>query len=264
MCYSTKAQPPLSEPAAGANTAFTAHLLTSSDGAAIAACTAVAQPAAIPDSEQMPTLGVVVLPDIRGIAPFYEELCRQLASNGYPATAVDWHGRSAGTDLRARAQPFPEMHHLAALSRPQMQDDVMAAAAHLGRQGCDRVVALGFCMGGRVAFLMSAERFGLAGVIGYYGAPGATGPYDSGPTGVAHELSAPILAIFGEADEGITPAAIAEFDEALTTAAVPHEIVTYAGAGHGFFDVAQAEHAAASAASWRRVVAFLRVRQTLV
>ena len=184
-------------------------------------------------------MGVVVLPDVRGLAPFYEELCVRLSEHGHPAAAVDWHSRST------------------ALSRGQLQDDVMAAVTHLRGEGCKGVVALGFCMGGRVAFLMSARRFGLQGVIGFYGAPGAVGPYDSGPTGLAHELAAPILALFGEADEGITPQARAAFDGALTAAGVPHEIVTYPGAPHGFFDAHQEGQEAACADAWERVLAFV-------
>ena len=184
-------------------------------------------------------VGVVVLPDIRGVAPFYEQLCVRLAEVGHRPAAVDWYG------------------HGAPLSRAQMQDDVMAAVNHLRDEGCERVVALGFCMGGRVAFLMSAGRFGLDGVIGFYGAPGAVGPYDSGPTGLAHELLAPILAIFGEADEGITPEARTAFADALTEAGVQHEIVTYPGAPHGFFDAHSEGREAACADAWQRVLAFL-------
>ena len=184
-------------------------------------------------------VGVVVLPDVRGVAPFYEQLCLRLAEAGHPAIVVDWYAR--GTKL----------------SRAQMQDDVMVAVQRLRNDGSESVVALGFCMGGRVAFLMSAGRFGLAGVIGFYGAPGAVGPYDSGPTGLAHELEAPILALFGEADEGITPEARAAFADALTEAGVPHEIVTYPGAPHGFFDAHQEGQEAACADSWERVLTFL-------
>jgi carboxymethylenebutenolidase len=233
MCYDMRSQPPVPSdgvelPAASGRQ----HLLRAADDAAITGFTA------IPIGERHP-VGVVVLPDVRGLAPFYEQLCLRLAEAGHPATAVHWHSRNT------------------ALSRAQLQDDTMAAVQHLRGTGCTAVIALGFCMGGRVAFLMSASRFGLSGVIGFYGAPGAVGPYDSGPTGLAHELTAPILALFGEADHGITPQARAAFDDALTKAGVPHEIVTYPGAPHGFFDADTEGQEAACADSWQRVLAFL-------
>ncbi|MGP3912294.1 dienelactone hydrolase family protein [Nonomuraea sp. 10N515B] len=71
------------------------------------------------------------------------------------------------------------MEHIVKLTRDGIQADLRAAAAHLGD---GPVVALGFCMGGRNAFFASDPRFGFAGVIGFYGAPGIAGPYGPGPT----------------------------------------------------------------------------------
>jgi carboxymethylenebutenolidase len=94
-------------------------------------------------------------------------------------------------------------------------------------------------------------------VIGFYGAPGRVGPYGPGPTEHAAELGAPILALFAGTDEGIPPRAVAEFDAALTATAVLHEIVTYPGAPHGFFDITHADHQPAVDDAWRRVLSFL-------
>ena len=81
-----------------------------------------------------------------------------------------------------------------------------------------------------------------------------------GPIQRARELTAPILGLFGGADDGIPPETVTEFDTALTDAGVRHEIVTYPGAPHGFFDQSLAdEYADACADVWRRVLAFLSV-----
>jgi carboxymethylenebutenolidase len=256
VCYSTDSAPPIDS--GPAHTVITEPLtLTSADGTRFAAF------AARPDGDAPePRTGVVVLPDVRGLAPFYTQLCERLAVHGHPAVAVDWYGRTAGTDVHARPADFPDMPHLAALTRERQQDDVLAAAVRLRHSdggGCAHVVALGFCMGGRAAFLLSAPRFGFAGVVGFYGAPGIAGPYGPGPTQHAAELGAPILGLFGGADEGIPPEAVAEFDAALTRAGVPHTIVTYPGAPHGFFDVAHERHRDAAADAWDRVLRFLAV-----
>ena len=66
------------------------------------------------------------------------------------------------------------------------------------------------------------------------------------------------MCIRDSADPGIPPSAIAEFDQALTRAGVPHESVMYDGAPHSFFDRKQAEFADASADAWRRVQDFVR------
>jgi carboxymethylenebutenolidase len=71
-------------------------------------------------------------------------------------------------------------------------------------------------------------------------------------------LRAPILGLFGGADEGIPPTEVARFADVLSAAGVQHEIVVYPGAPHAFFDIAYAEHAEACADAWQRVLAFLR------
>ena len=71
-------------------------------------------------------------------------------------------------------------------------------------------------------------------------------------------MEAPVLALQAGADQNITADANAAFDEALTEAGVEHEIVTYDGAPHSFFDRRQEEFADASDDAWRRVLAFIR------
>jgi carboxymethylenebutenolidase len=201
-------------------------------------------------------------------------LATRLAEQGHRAVAIDYFGRTAGANYRDRDESFEVGVHQAKLTRPGLQDDLVAGMAHL-RTDCASVVVLGFCMGGRLAFFASAPRFGASGVIGFYGVPGTAGPYGPGPTQHAAELAAPILGLFGEADEGIPLSDVAAFDAALAAAGVAHEIVTYPGVGHGFFDVhhnenaasarselaspavASDQNAAACIDAWRRVLAFL-------
>ncbi|MBF8193582.1 dienelactone hydrolase family protein [Nonomuraea sp. K274] len=103
-----------------------------------------------------------------------------------------------------------------------------------------------------------AEQGHPAIAIDYYGrtAPGD----DRGESFPVMELGTPILGLFGGADQGIPADQVTEFDAALTAAGVEHEIVTYPGAPHGFFDAGYAGHAAACADAWNRVLAFLASR----
>ncbi|WP_182872847.1 dienelactone hydrolase family protein [Microbispora sp. H10670] len=249
MCYDTDAAPPRFQPPITTVHGTTVRL-TSADGSSFTAYHA--QP------EEVKGLGVVVLPDWRGLHEFYKQLTVRLAEQGHPAVAIDYYGRTAADD--DRGPDFSFMSHLPGLTRENIQADIMAAAAHLGRPAA----ALGFCMGGRNAFFASAPAFGFAAVVGFYGAPGIAGPYGPGPTQHAAELQAPILALFGGADQGIPPEAVAEFDEALTVAGVEHEVVTYPDAPHGFFDETYAEHHEACHDAWQRVLRFLAaaVRRT--
>jgi carboxymethylenebutenolidase len=251
MCYDADAAPPFyGEPITTVSSM--PLMLTSADGARFAAF--LAQPAT-PSG-----VGLLVLPDNRGLSRFYEEISVRLAEQGHTAIAIDYFARTAGLDHhdRAWAAMADLMPHLQALTRDGLYGDWTAAIGHLRVVGCRAVVSLGFCMGGRFAFLSAAARFGLAGAIGLYGWPGPLNGAP-GPTqlALAGQLAAPILGMFGGGDEGIPPSVVAEFDDALTAARVSHEIVTYPGAPHGFFELSSDEFASASADVWRRVLAFV-------
>jgi carboxymethylenebutenolidase len=209
---------------------------------------------------QAPTgTGVVVLPDLRGLCRFYRQLAVCLAEHGHTAVAIDYYGRTAG--FGERGDDFRFMEHAARLSRAAIQGDLGAGIAWLRAPaggGCRAVFTLGFCMGGRASFLASTSHPGLAGTIGFYGAPGSTGPYqDPGPTQLADRLTAPVLALMGGADDGIPPSEVKAFDAALAAAGVQHEVVVYPAAPHGFFDVKHAQFAEASADAWQRALQFI-------
>lgn len=248
MCYESTAVPPFFGPAPMSATG-TRITLTSADNADFGAY--------LTTPERPDPTGVVILPDLNGMSAFYEQLALRLAEHGHPALGFDYFGRSAGIDYQARPADFSPFGNL---RRDRLQSDLVSAIERLRAAGCAEVVALGFCLGGRLAFLASTPRFGLAGAIGLYGAPGIAGPYGPGPTQHAADLDAPILALFGGADDGIPPGEVTAFGQALTAANVPHDIVTYPDAPHGYFEVDQHVHAHACADSWRRILAFLRQR----
>jgi carboxymethylenebutenolidase len=118
---------------------------------------------------------------------------------------------------------------------------------------------VGFCFGGRNSWLSTAGGHDLAGAVGFYGSLTARGDWP-GPLDRAAELTGPILALQAGADENITSEQNAAFDEALTAAGVEHEIVTYEGAPHSFFDRKQEQYQAASDDAWKRTLAFIEHR----
>jgi carboxymethylenebutenolidase len=211
--------------------------------------------AATPDE---PTgAGVVVLPDVRGLYRFYEELALRFAERGIAAVAIDYFGRSAG--VGKRDDDFPYMEHVAETTQEGIQADVRAAVEHLrSPAGGSRhsVVTVGFCFGGRNSWLAAASGHGLEGAVGFYGMPGERNGV-AGPIQRAPEIEAPILALQAGADEHITGDMNSAFDRALTAAGVEHELVTYEGAPHSFFDRRYEEHAEASEDAWRRVLDFV-------
>ena len=248
MCSDADSTPPVSTPPLYTVTADH-RTLTAADGAQFRSFLARPNGASGP--------GIVVLPDNRGLSAFYERVAVHLAEQGYPSIAIDYFGRTAGTG--PRDSNFSFMKHIVQVKRETIDADIAVAAAYLHHQvNCRSILALGFCLGGRQAFFASAPRFGFAGVLGFYGAPGVYPNGAAGPTQRASELGAPILGIFGGADHGIPPQDVKAFDDALHAAKVEHEFVTYPNAPHSFFDIHYEDHAAACADAWRRVLAFIR------
>jgi carboxymethylenebutenolidase len=200
------------------------------------------------------TTGIVILPDVRGLYHFYEELALRFAERGYPAIAFDYFGRTAGVEKRD--DDFDYMPQVQQTTPAGIQADVAAAVAYLRSNGATSIFTVGFCFGGRNSWLAAAQDHGLSGAIGFYGQPGERNGV-AGPTAHAAEIKAPILALQAGDDANITAELNAEFDAALTAAGVEHEVVTYAGAPHSFFDRKHEEFADASDDAWRRVLAFV-------
>jgi carboxymethylenebutenolidase len=202
--------------------------------------------------------GVVIAPDVRGLHPFYEELAERFAGAGVHAIAFDYFGRTAGTDRRP--DEFDYMPHVRQATPAGVFADIAASRVRLENDtGARRVFVLGFCFGGRIAFLSAAAQPDLAGVVGFYGRlskrEGETWPV---PAEEAKRMRAPVLGLFGGADPGIPADDIAAFERALADARVPHHLATYAGAPHSFFDRTFREHREACDDAWRRVLSFMR------
>jgi carboxymethylenebutenolidase len=198
-------------------------------------------------------IGVVILPDVRGLYRFYEELALRFAERGYKAIAIDYFGRTAGSGKRDDDFDYPP--HVAQTTQEGIQADVRAAVERL-RPHTRAIFTVGFCFGGRNSWLAAASGHGLAGAVGFYGNPGERDGA-LGPTQRAAELEAPILALQAGAVQNITAEKNETFDRALSEAGVEHELVTYEGAPHSFFDRRYDDFAEASENAWRRVLDFL-------
>ena len=198
--------------------------------------------------------GVVILPDVRGLHRFYEELALRFAERGHASVAIDYFGRSAGAEKRG--DDFEYMPHVDQTTQEGIQADVRAAVERL-RPSCRAVFTVGFCFGGRNSWLAAGGGHGLAGAIGFYGRPGPARDGKPGPTARAEELDAPILALMGGADDGIPQEDVDAFESSLADAGVEHEVVVYPGAPHSFFDRKQEDFADASDDAWGRALAFI-------
>jgi carboxymethylenebutenolidase len=201
--------------------------------------------------------GVVILPDVRGLYPFYVELAERFAQAGHPAIALDYFGRTGGAE--ERGEDFEYMDHVAQTKLDQIQADALAARRALVDHTGERpVFSVGFCFGGMQSFLAATSaELDLDGVVGFYGALDGSKRGFPSPPDVAGEMRCPVLGLFGGADQAISREQVAAFDEALDEAGVEHELVVYPDAPHSFFDRRYEQYADASADAWRRTLAFI-------
>ena len=239
MCFDTDSEPPVAR-IAGAAVSHDDLTLTAADGTELAAFLAT--------PEEPTTTGVVVLPDVRGLYHFYEELALRLAERGHAAIAVDYFGRTAGAGKRD--DDFDYMPHVRQTTPEGLTQDTRAAVEKLRELGATAIFTVGFCFGGRSSWLAAASGHGLSGAVGFYGNPAAI-------LELVPQMSCPVLALQAGDDANITPEINAAFDEALTAAGVEHEVITHDGAPHSFFDRKQEEFQDASDDAWRRTLAFI-------
>jgi carboxymethylenebutenolidase len=254
MCFAHDARPPdlprdlvLPRLAGGAGAEVVE--VTSADGTRFSA--------AVADPGRPGAVGVGIIPDVRGLYPFYIELAERFAAAGHPAVAIDPFGRTAG--LGPRDEHFEYRPHVDATRPESVQADLGAALALLAqRTGSAGRATVGFCFGGRHAFLAATNsELALDGAIGFYAALDPARLGDTSPLFHTAEILCPVLGLFGGADRAIPTEQVEEFDRRLGEAGVPHEVVVYPGAPHSFFDRSYEEHAEASEDAWRRVLGFL-------
>jgi carboxymethylenebutenolidase len=246
MCFETDSVPPIPV-LRGAAVSHEDLVLEAQDGNTFAAFAA--------EPEERTETGVVILPDVRGLYRFYEEIALRLAERGIAAVAIDYFGRTAGVEKRG--DDFEYRPHVDETRPDTVQTDVAAAVDYLRSRGMTTIFTLGFCFGGRNSWLAAAADHGLAGAIGFYGRPGEGRDGTPGPAQRADEIDAPILALQAGDDKNITAEDNAAFEEALSAAGVEHELVTYEGAPHSFFDRRQEDFADASEDAWHRVLDFV-------
>jgi carboxymethylenebutenolidase len=196
--------------------------------------------------------GIVVIPDPRGVHPFYKDLVRRFAQAGVDAVVIDYLDRTAG--MAERPNDFDFRAAIGQTKPEGIAADVAAGGrAQIGNAGgpVESVFTVGFCFGGAQSWRQSAAQPGLNGSIGFYGIPSRA--RDAIP-----QMRAPLLLLLGGNDQATTPEDFAKFDRELTDAGVPHQKVVYEGAPHSFFDRTFEEHTAASEDAWRQMLAFIK------
>ncbi len=200
---------------------------------------------ATPDT---PGPGVLVIQEWWGLVGHIREVADRFAAAGFTALAPDlFHGEST-------TSPDEAGKLFMALEIARAEHDLRGAADYLGTVASgSRVGVVGFCMGGQLALFAASKSDRIGACVDFYGVhPNVQPDYPA--------IACPVLGLFAENDGFVPPAAVAKLGEDLSAAGVAHELHTYPGTDHAFFNDGRPEvyDAAAAADAWDRTIQHLR------
>lgn len=210
-----------------------------------------------PDDSR-PAPGIVVIQHQGGVDEFVQNMTRRLADSGYVAAAPDLYHRD-GPDCK---DDF--VTRRSRLGDRRIVSDVNACVNFLQQhKGVDgqRIGIIGFCMGGRVVYLMAAANPAFKAAVAYYGGNifRAWGRDLPSPFERTAEIHCPLQGHFGADDKNPSPEDMAKLDSELTRLDKSHEFFSYEGAGHAFMDSTKESYRRpADQTSWPRTLDFLQ------
>ena len=196
---------------------------------------------------------IVVIQHAPGVDSFLHRMAERLSDAGYATVAPD---------LYHRLDPTREaMERFRMLKDPEIEQDVTAVVDYLRvhpRIDAARLGITGFCMGGRVVYLMAAANPHFRAAVAYYGG-NIMVPWGDGiaaPFARSTEIRCPLMFHAGSEDTNPSPDDVRKLDAELTRLGKPHEFHSYPGAGHAFMNFTNAERYRESADrdSWPRTL----------
>ena len=212
--------------------------------------------AALPDGSG-PHPAVVIAFHVGGLDDFDRKMADQLAEVGFVAVVPDLFHR-----FSKEVMDGPRLDRLGHLKDADIIADMNAAVDFLTANSAindDRIGVTGFCMGGRIAWLMAASNQIFKCTVPFYGGNimGNWGPGDT-PFSMANNINCPMLFHFGAEDGNPSVADRDTFDAELKRLGKDFEFHTYDGAGHAFMDHTNPDryHEASAAAAWPRTIDF--------
>lgn len=189
--------------------------------------------------------GVVMIHEWWGLNDNIKDMARQLAKEGYNVLAVDlYNGVVAKTPDEARAQTT-------ALDQPKALENLKAALAFLKTKGATKLASFGWCFGGGQSMQLALGSSDLSATVIYYG-----NLVDDETK--LRNIKWPVLGIFGDKDQSITPDKVKAFETALNKVGVKNEIHIYPGVGHAFANPSGQSYAPNETKdAWEKTLKFL-------
>ena len=221
----------------------------------------------IPAYRAMPEKGgpfpvVLVVQEIFGVHEHIKDICRRFAKLGYLAVAPELYARQGDV---SKLTAFPEIIKIVS-TVPDAQvmsdlDATVAFAKATGKADTTKLGVTGFCWGGRIVWLYAAHNPGLKAGVAWYGrlVGDKTELQPKYPIDVVADLKAPILGLYGEADQGIPVASVEKMRAALKEAGKTAEIVLYPATPHAFYaDYRQSYRKEAADDGWKRCLEWFK------
>jgi carboxymethylenebutenolidase len=208
---------------------------------------------AVPDGGPAPA--IIIAQHAGGVDDFVRGMADRFAEAGFVGVSPDlYHREEPGSS-------DDPMTRMGRLRDRTIIADMNAAVDHargLADVAGDGMGVTGYCMGGRVAYLMAGQNTAFKASVVCWGGnimvPWGEGP---SPFELTEKISCPVLGLFGEDDPNPNPGDVAKIDAEMTRLGKPHEFHNYAGAGHAFMNESRPSYREeASKDAWRRTIEF--------
>jgi carboxymethylenebutenolidase len=198
----------------------------------------------IPAYRAMPATGgsfpvVLVIQEIFGVHEHIKDICRRFAKLGYLAVAPELYARQGDVSQLKNIQEIISKV-VSKVGDAQVMSDLDATVAWIksgGKGNLTKVGITGFCWGGRIVWLYAAHNPDLKAGVAWYGR--LVGQPDSlhpkNPIDLVGELKAPVLGLYGGADQGIPVSSVEQMRSALKDGGKSGEIIVYPETPHAFF-----------------------------
>ncbi|GAA0276035.1 hypothetical protein LNAOJCKE_1117 [Methylorubrum aminovorans] len=222
----------------------------------------------LPAYRAMPAEGgpfptILVIQEIFGVHEHIKDVCRRLAKLGYFALAPELYARQGDVSRLTNIQQIVS-EVVSKVPDAQVMRDLDAAVAYAkgtGKADTARLGITGFCWGGRITWLYAGHNPGVKAGVAWYGrlVGDASDLMPKHPVDVAADLKAPVLGLYGGADQGIPVATIDRMKEACRAAGKTCDFVVYPDAPHAFHaDYRPSYRAEPAQDGWRRLQDWFR------
>jgi carboxymethylenebutenolidase len=206
---------------------------------------------------------ILVVQEIFGVHKHIRDLCRRLAKSGYFAVAPELYYRQGDvSQMKEISEIFSKV--VSKVPDKQVMSDLDAAVAWArasGKADTARLGITGFCYGGRIVWLYAAHNPNLKAGVAWYGRlmTDRTENQPKHPLDIVNDIKAPVLGLYGGADQGIPNDTVEKMRAALKTAGKPSEIILYPDTPHAFLaDYRPSYRKEQAEDAWKRMLEWFR------